>query len=189
MTNIPKYRQSGMPEERRWQTFFKPNKILETLGVKEGHIVDVGSGYGTFTIPAAKRTKGTVFAIEIEPEMIKHLKTKAKQRKLKNIKTIKRDISKHGTGLKGNSVQHVLLFNILHCENPVSLLKEARRILTPIGSIAVIHWNYDSNTPRGPPMHIRPKPEQIIEWAKQAGLKLYKRYNLPPHHYGLVFKK
>ena len=188
MTIIPKYRESGMPQEHHWKKFFKPQKILETLGVKEGHIVDVGSGYGTFTIPAARRTRDTVFAIEIDPEMIERLKAQARQKNLENIKTLKRDVSRNGTGLKDNSVQHVLLFNILHGENPVGLLTEASRILNPNGTIAVIHWNYDPATPRGPPMQIRPKPEQIIQWAKKAGLTLHKKYGLPPHHYGLVFK-
>ncbi|MFH0714231.1 MAG: methyltransferase domain-containing protein [Candidatus Diapherotrites archaeon] len=178
-----------MPTKCRWKSFFKPQAILETLSISEGNIVDIGSGYGTFTIPAAKRTSGTVFALEIEPELVKHLKTMAEQKKLKNIKAIKRDVSKQGTGLKNSSVQHVLLFNILHCENPVSLLKEAQRITTKNGTVAVIHWNYDPSTPRGPSMDIRPKPEQIIEWAKKSRLVLYKKYNLPPYHYGLVFKQ
>ena len=101
---------------------------------------------------------------------------------------IKRDISKKGLGLKKKSIHHVLLFNILHCDNPVYLLKEAQQILKPNGTVAVIHWNFDPTTPRGPPMAIRPKPEQIIKWAKKVGLKLYKKYNLQPYHYGLVFK-
>ena len=178
-----------MPREPQWKRFFKPAQILETLGVKGGHIADMGSGYGTFSIPAAKRTSGTVFAIEIEPELVQELKAKAKEKNIKNIKTMQRDVARHGTGLKAKSVNHVLLFNILHCENPTELLKEASRVLERDGTIAVIHWNFDPNTPRGPPMSIRPKPEQITHWAKKAGLVLYKKYDLPPYHYGLVFKQ
>ncbi len=177
-----------MPQELHWKKFFKPKQILETLGIEGGRIADIGSGYGTFSIPAAARTRNTVFAIEMEPEMVQQLKGKAKRKKLTNIKTIQRDVSRQGTGLKDKSVKHVLLFNILHCEKPVNLLKEAKRILSPNGSVAVIHWNYDPDTPRGPPMHIRPKPEQIIEWAEKAGLTLHETHDLPPHHYGLVFK-
>lgn len=60
-------------------------------------------------------------------------------------------------------------FNILHAEKPEELLKGAYHILTPEGKLGVIHWNYDLETTRGPPMAIRPRPEQCIKWAAEAG--------------------
>ncbi len=65
-----------------------------------------------------------------------------------------------GSGLKDQSVNYAMLFNILHAEKPEGLLKEAYRILIPEGKLGVIHWNYDSKTPQGPLMAIRPRPEQ-----------------------------
>ena len=55
-----------------------------------------------------------------------------------------------GAGLPGESVDYAMLFNILHAEDPQVLLCEARRILRPAGRVAVMHWNHDPNTPRGP---------------------------------------
>jgi hypothetical protein len=54
----------------------------------------------------------------------------------------------------------------------------------------VIHWNYDPTTPRGPAMEIRPRPEQCIDWGRQAGFLFDKQcyYDLPPYHYGLLFR-
>ena len=96
-----------------------------------------------------------------------------------------------GTGLDNNSMDAALLFNILHHEEPVALMKEALRVLKPNGMLAVIHWNYDPATPRGPALEIRPRPEQCIEWGVEAGFSFSakNRYNLPPYHYGLLFKK
>jgi ubiquinone/menaquinone biosynthesis C-methylase UbiE len=51
------------------------------------------------------------------------------------------------------------VFNILHAEKPEELLKESYRILKPDGKLSVIHWNYDPETPRGPPITIRPRTE------------------------------
>jgi len=82
-----------------------------------------------------------------------------------------------------------MLFNILHNENPQSILSEVRRILRPAGRLGIIHRNYDSSTPRGLPMAIRPRPEQCIEWAEQAGFLFERRCDLKPYHYGLVFQK
>jgi 2-polyprenyl-3-methyl-5-hydroxy-6-metoxy-1,4-benzoquinol methylase len=50
-----KARESGMPDEQLWDQFFHPEFILKGLGIQNltGTIVDLGCGYGTFTIPAA----------------------------------------------------------------------------------------------------------------------------------------
>jgi predicted RNA methylase len=67
-----KTRESGMPEEDRWKSFFDPELILNELGLDRTcqMVVDLGSGYGTFCIPAAQRITGTVYAIDIDPQMI-----------------------------------------------------------------------------------------------------------------------
>ncbi|HEY0196254.1 MAG TPA: hypothetical protein VGC02_01655 [Methanobacterium sp.] len=82
-----------------------------------------------------------------------------------------------------------MLFNILHAEDPEVLLKEAYNILKLNGKVGVIHWNFDPETPRGPPMEIRPKPDQCTKWAVEAGFKFENRHDLKPYHYGLVFSK
>ncbi len=59
------------------------------------------------------------------------------------------------------------------------------------GLVGIIHWNYDPETPRGPEMNIRPRPEQCRQWAEQAGFKITGDgiIDLPPYHYGMALKK
>ncbi len=92
--------------------------------------------------------------------------------------------------LSGNSVDHALLFNILHADERLTMLKEARRVLAAGGKLAVIHWNYDPSTPRGPSMSIRPRPDECHSWAEQVGFVLLPPglIDLPPYHYGFVFE-
>lgn len=188
-----KVRESDMPDEGMWDNFFDPTKILKTfgLGSKTGDVVEFGCGYGTFTIPAAKLIAGTVFALDIEPELIEQVRGKCQKKKLVNVRLLLRDFVGTGTGLPKNSMEAALLFNILHHEEPVTLLREAFRVLKPGGIAAVIHWNYDPTTPRGPAMDIRPRPEQCIEWAKEVGFRFNKRerFDLKPYHYGLLLRK
>ena len=71
--SIPmKVRDSGMPDEEMWATFFDAGRILTKLGFDDPKtdVVEFGCGYGTFTLAAAARTRGTVFALDIEPAMI-----------------------------------------------------------------------------------------------------------------------
>lgn len=186
-----KVRESGMPEREMWKEFFNPGKILATLGLNN-QITDVaefGCGYGTFTIPAAEIIKGSIYALDIEPGMINMTGQEAKRHGLTNVQTIQCDFIIEGSGLPDGSVDYVMLFNILHLENPASLLREANRILKKGGKLGIIHWNYDPTTPRGPSMDIRPKPGQCIQWAKEAGFYDPIQYDLKPYHYGLVLKK
>lgn len=180
-----------MPNEKKWAEFFEPEKILCIMELNQNvaDVVEFRCGYGTFTMPAAKTAKGIVYAIDIEEEMIKRVAERANEEKLNNIKMLLRDFVNEGSGLEDRSVDYAILFNILHAEKPEELLKEAYRILKPEGKLGVIHWNYDPETPRGPPMTIRPRPEQCIKWAIEAGFKFENRYDLKPYHYSLVFSK
>ncbi|MCQ6963665.1 class I SAM-dependent methyltransferase [Methanolobus chelungpuianus] len=184
-------RESGMPDEIAWDSFFEPCKLLETLGLDNTviNVADFGCGYGTFAIPAAKTIKGKVYAIDINPEMIKITSQKAKSCALDNVETMLRDFTLEGSGLADESVDYVILFNILHGEEPEKILQEAYRILKPGGKAGIIHWNHDSATPRGPPMEMRPRPEQCIKWAISSGFEICGIHDLKPYHYGVTIHK
>jgi ubiquinone/menaquinone biosynthesis C-methylase UbiE len=184
-----KTRESSMPDEERWQTFFDPGEILRGLGIERNcqNVVDLGCGYGTFSIPAAQWISGKVYSIDIDPRMVSACQTKIEESGLSNIICIQRDFVADGTGMPDQSADFVMLFNILHAENPADLLQEAYRILVPGGKVGVIHWNYDPATPRGPSMDIRPRPEQCQAWVQAAGFKLFKpKIDFPPYHYGMT---
>jgi SAM-dependent methyltransferase len=193
MEGAMKVRDSGMPDEEMWDSFFSPAKILALLGLDADTrgVAEFGCGYGTFTLAAARLTQGMVHAFDIEPAMVERVREKCRREKLTNVRVKLRDFIAEGTGLEDRSTDMALLFNILHHEEPLALLSEAFRILRPGGIAAVIHWNYDPDTPRGPAMEIRPTPEQCIAWAEQAGFILYPqgRIDLRPYHYGLRFRK
>jgi SAM-dependent methyltransferase len=185
-----KARESGMPDEATWQGFFDPPAVLRKLHLSGSchDAVDFGCGYGTFTIPASRMLSGTMHAVDIEPEMIAAVKAKAAAAGLQNVRTYLRDFIAYGTGLPERSVDYAMLLNILHAECPEVLLGEAFRVLRPGGRLAIMHWNYDPATPRGPSMDIRPRPDQCRRWAEEAGFRLLPPglIDLPPYHYGLV---
>jgi SAM-dependent methyltransferase len=182
-----------MPAVEQWESYFDVVGILESLGCRDlvGDAIEFGCGYGTFTVPRARMILGTVIALDIDPLMVAATAARTAQVGLKNIIIGQRDFVAQGCGRESGSAVLVLLFNILHIEDPVSLLKEAHRVLHPGGSVGVIHWNYDVRTPRGPPLDIRPKPEQCRAWGEQAGLRWVRNQSLPgsPWHWGMVLAK
>jgi SAM-dependent methyltransferase len=187
-----KVRDSGMPDETMWAQFFDARQILTQLDftTRNADVVDFGCGYGTFTVAAARLTTGTVYALDIDAAMIEATAAKAASFGLDNVTTIERDFVTEGTGLPNAAADYAMLFNILHAEHPVELLREALRVLRPGGKVAVIHWIHDAATPRGPDLSIRPRPEQCRAWAQQAGFEcVMPTIALPPHHYGLLGRK
>lgn len=190
-----KGRESGMPEEAYWATFFDPEAVLDRLLVLEaapGHIVEFGCGFGTFTLPAARRTAGIVTALDIEPEMVEAVRQKAEAGACDNIRVARRDFVADGSGLDSGSQAHAMIFNLLHLENPVVLLREAHRVLGAGGSLSVIHWRSDIATPRGPSLAIRPTPEQCRDWMAAAGFHAIQAVNLEiccPYHFGLLGRR
>lgn len=190
-----KGRDSGMPDETRWAGFFDADAALIALwgsGLVRGNVVEFGCGYGTFTLPAARRTDGVVTGLDIEPEMVRAVRTKAAEQHLKNIRVEVRDFVANGTGLADESQRHAMIFNLLHLEDPVNLLREAHRTLQPGGTLAVIHWRSDIPTPRGPDLSIRPSPDQCAAWIEQAGFSDTAAVDLQPScpfHYGLISRR
>ena len=177
-----KLRDSGMPDEAYWETLFDVPLILNALRIDSSiqDVAELGCGYGTFTIPIARAISGTVYTFDIDPAMVERTKVRAA-----GLPVIarERDVMQYGFGVK---VDAVLLFNILHCEEPKRLIEHAVSALKPNGSVLVIHWRY-GETPRGPSLEIRPRPEQILEWANglepEGGI-----IDLPPWHYGIVLR-
>lgn len=187
-----KARESGMPEEKMWEQFFDANKIFNELEINNEieKLVDLGFGYGTFTIPASKKIKGKVYAYDIEEVLIQNLKSKLKKNNINNVTIVKKDFISEGTKFQNEEVDFVMLFNILHAERSTDILGEAYRILKKNGKIGIIHWKYDSNTPRGPSMKIRPKPEDLKDILIKCGFNILKHnINLPPYHYGILAQK
>jgi SAM-dependent methyltransferase len=180
-----------MPPQDYWDSFFDVERILDALRLdaSQRDVLEFGCGYGTFTLPAARRISGKVIVLDLDPEMIEITRRRAEEAGLENIDYYLRDFVADGSGLSDGSVDYAMLFNILHGEQPVALLAEARRNLGTGGLLGVIHWNYDETTPRGPPLDIRPKPEQCITWAEDAGFTAASEIiDLPPYHYGFVMK-
>jgi len=186
-----KVEDSGMPDERYWNSLFDIGAIVEWLEIsKRTVIVEIGCGYGTFTLPIAQKTNGTVYALDIEAAMIAAAQQNVRKAGLGNVVFVERDVLDAGSGLEDESVDLVLLFNILHFAERRKFLAEAARILRPGGVVAIIHWRKDIATPRGPAVNLRPDQEQILADARGMPLLFAGSSKvLPPYHWGMQLKK
>lgn len=189
---MAKGRESGMPDADYWGTFFNPECIVSRLDCAGIHdVVEFGCGYGLFTVPAARAVTGTVYALDIDPAMVAATAALTTRSGLGNVRVVERDFLADGCGRPDASAGYALLFNILHVEEPVLLLREAFRALAPGGRAGVIHWKHDPDTPRGPSLAIRPTPDQCRAWAEASGFRFVRDEDLCccSWHWGMVLER
>jgi len=168
-----KMRESGMPEREFWESLFDPDSFIGQLfpDADLHDVAEFGCGYGTFTIPLAKRITGHVFALDLDSEMLKATYQAARDQSIDNITILQCDFLSDGALLSTESVDGVFIAHILHGteEENLKMLSEAHRVLKPGGLLAVLHWRSDVDTPRGPPLEFRLSPSQALEVARNAG--------------------
>ena len=88
-----KLRESGMPDEVFWETLFDVNLILDRLEIDRRlrDVVELGCGYGTFTLPVARRISGHLHTFDIAADMVARTRERAKAENIGNFVSAARD--------------------------------------------------------------------------------------------------
>ncbi len=181
---------------RLWPT---PGETLRELGLASGEtVVEVGSGNGYFTLPAARIVAPSpVYAVELDAAVLDELETLAAQQEIANVRPIHGD-ARALTDHLPDSVDVALIANTFHgIDDPASFLDEVAVALTEDGRFVVINWQDRpreqttvADKERGPPTELRlsaAKTTKIVEEA--TDLSLTRQTEIPPYHYGLVFER
>jgi ubiquinone/menaquinone biosynthesis C-methylase UbiE len=114
------------------------SRVLEDVGIKSGYrVLDYGCGPGGYVMPVVKLVgdTGVLYALDIHPLAIESVQMLISKKRLSNVQVILSDCK---TGLTDESIDVVLLYDILHdLENRDEVLKELHRVLKPEGVLSV----------------------------------------------------
>jgi len=171
--------------------FSSPKENVLQLGFHEGMKVgDFGAGSGHYARAAAAIVghSGKVYAIDVQEDILKHLKLNSHEHHQRIIETVWGDIEKlGGTHLRDASLDAVILANTLfQIENRGGLLGEIKRTLKSDGKCLLVDW-------AGSYGGMGPLPEQVVsEHEAEAffingGFHKVKSFRAGPHHYGVIF--
>lgn len=171
--------------------FADPKTNVLQMGLHEGMKVgDFGAGSGHYALAAGAIVgeTGRVYAIDVQEEILTHVRDEAAKRKIKNIETVWGDFERAGgTLLKEKSLDAVILSNTLfQLEKKEDALKEVRRVLKPEGKLLVVDWAgaYGGLGPH--PLHVV-EEHDAEKLCIDAGFRKVKAFRGGPHHYAILF--
>ena len=171
------------PARDEWQ---KPHEVIQALGLAPDAVVaDLGAGTGYFSARLADmlRAAGRVYAVDLEPDMVKHLAKRARDEHLPNLVPVKATPQDARLPAK---VDLVLLVDVYHhIDDRERYFARLMRSLKPGGRLAVIDFTMDS--PDGPPREARVAPEAVKAELGRAGYAFVEEHGFLPRQYFLIF--
>ncbi len=120
----------------------RPELLLSALELKPGMTVaDIGAGTGYYSWRMAQRVGagGTVYAVDIQPEMIKLLEQQMSRRRTANVKALLGTLT--DPGLPPAGIDLALMVDVYHeLEYPYEMLAAIVRALKPGGRLVFVEF-------------------------------------------------
>ncbi|MBW2454886.1 MAG: class I SAM-dependent methyltransferase [Deltaproteobacteria bacterium] len=168
------------PKRGDWQ---RPLQLLAAMELAEGMTVaDLGTGTGYFVpvLSPAVGATGRVLAIDIEPDMVRHVKGRATLLGLTNVTP--RLALVDDPLLDDGTVDRILVVNTWHhIPSREAYAAKLTRALKPGGSVWVVDYTMESDI--GPPKDHRLAPEVVASELTAAGLTTQIDVALLPKQY------
>jgi len=161
--------------------------LLEALEIEPGQrICDLGCGNGFYTVELARLVgpAGTVYAVDIQPEMLRMLAGRAKSERLGNIRPILGTVI--DPRIPPGSCDLVLCVDVYHeFSHPEQMLERIRAGLAPGGRLVLAEFRGEDPAVPIKPLHKMSKA-QIRGELEPAGFEIVREFDrLPWQH--LVF--
>ncbi len=170
------------PARDAWQ---KPHEVIRALALAPDAVVaDIGAGTGYFSARLARMLpQGKVYAVDLEPDMVRYLGERAEKEGLRNLFPIRGDADQANLP---EPVDLVLLVDVYHhIDDRSRYFARLKDALRANGRVAVIDFRMDAKD--GPPRAARIAPAQVKREMARAGYALVEEPGFLPNQYFLVF--
>ena len=178
----------GMLDNPKRDAYQKPHEVLTALNLKLGEVVaDIGAGSGYFTFRIARHVgvKGKVYAVDVNPDMIRHVNRRIRDLKTTNVVSVLADPD--DPLLAEQSINRFFICDVWHhVENPTKYLSMMKKMLKPGGEVVMIDF-HKKELPVGPPLQMKIAREDLIKQMESNGFRLAKEHTFLPYQYFLVF--
>ena len=168
-----------------WQ---KPDAVVRALDLDGSETVaDLGAGSGYFSFRFANALpEGQVIAIDIEPEMIRHIHHKAMTEGVNNVAV---QIARPEDPSVPNNADWVFICDVMHhIKDRPAWLARMHQEMKPDAKVALIEFK-EGNLPEGPPESLKISKKTMLELMSAAGFKFVEeKKELLPYQHMLIFQ-
>ncbi|MGA0040995.1 MAG: class I SAM-dependent methyltransferase [Pirellulales bacterium] len=164
--------------------------LLEALELKKGQTVcDLGCGNGFYTLEIAKQVgpKGSVYAVDIQREMLQMLMERSNQIGFRNIQPVLGSAT--DPNLPAGEIDLVLCVDVYHeFSYPAEMLAAIRQSLAEDGLLVLAEFRAEDPAVPIKPLHKMTKAQATKELAA-CGFELAREFDRLPWQHLLFFKK
>ncbi len=164
--------------------------LLEQLKLKPGQTVcDMGCGNGFYALQMAKAVgpKGKVYAVDIQPQMLRLLEARAKEAGIENIVSVLGTLT--DPKLPEGKIDLVLMADVYHeFSHPVQMLAATRKSLSKEGVIALAEFRMEDPKVPIKLLHKMSK-KQIMKEFPPNGFKLTRQFDKLPWQHLMFFAR
>lgn len=162
--------------------------MLDALGVEPGATVcDMGAGNGFYTLELARMVgpEGLVYAVDIQPEMLRMLSRRAAQEGLGNIRLVLG--SPIDPRLPVGEIDLVLCVDVYHeFSHPEAMLARIRESLSEDGKLVLVEFRGEDPAVPIKPLHKMTKA-QVRSELEPAGFRVASEFDRLPWQHLLFF--
>jgi ubiquinone/menaquinone biosynthesis C-methylase UbiE len=175
-------------DDPKRDAYQKPDQVMKALALSAGEVVaDIGAGSGYFALRFARAVgdAGRVYAVDISPDMVRHLNRRLRDGGVRNVVTVLSDPD--DPLLPDASVDRFVIVDTWHhVEDQTKYLALMKRMLKPGGQ--VVHIDFQKRElPIGPPLTMKIAREDLVKQMEGAGFRLSAEHTFLPYQYFLVF--
>ena len=163
--------------------------LIQNMNIKTtDNIADIGagSGYHVFKV-APLNTKGFVYAVDIQPEMLNAILKNPKFEKHTNIELIQGD--EKSVNLPENTFDKILMVDVYHEFNyPKEIILSIKKALKDTGKIYLIEYRLEDDSVPIKKIH-KMSEKQAVKEFNAAGFRFDTNITNLPWQHCMVFRK
>jgi precorrin-6B methylase 2 len=168
----------------------EPSKLVDALQLKPGDVaadIGAGSGYLTFRLSERVGPKGKVFAVDIQPEMLKLIRQRMQARGVTNVEPVQGTIT--DPKLPAGAVDLILMVDVYHeFSHPWEMTGALLRALKPGGRLVFVEYRLEDPDVPIKLVH-KMSQKQVLKEMAPHPLRWVGTLDLLPRQHIIVFAK
>jgi ubiquinone/menaquinone biosynthesis C-methylase UbiE len=167
-----------------------PRKMLAALKLKPGDVVaDVGAGSGYHTFRMAKKvgSKGKVYAVDIQPEMLAIIRQRMKAGSVTNVEPVKGTVT--DPKLPAGALDLILMVDVYHeFDHPYEMAQALCKALKPGGRLVFVEFRLED--PKVPIKLVhRMSEKQVLKEMAPHPLRHVRTLEFLPWQHVIIFER